>query len=42
MFSQNHRMVEVGGDLRRSPCPTPPALVGSPRAGYPGLCPDDF
>lgn len=35
LYSQNHRMVEVGNDLWRSPCPTP-AQAGPPTTSFPG------
>lgn len=35
LYSQNHRMAEVGNDLWRSPCPTP-AQVGPPTTSHPG------
>jgi len=31
-------MAEVGKDLRRSSCPTPPAKAGSSTAGCSGSC----
>lgn len=42
-FSQNHGIVEVGGDLMRSCSPTPALLkAGSTTAGCPVLCPARF
>lgn len=40
---QNHRMVEVGRDLLEVFWSKSPAQqMGSPRAGFPGPCPDSF
>lgn len=42
LFSQNHRVTEVGGDLWRSTGPAFPAEAGPPTAVFSGPCPDVF